>query len=72
VPKHDRPKYERVDLYLPPALVEAARREAGDAGLTAWIGGLVASAAGVSYTPPKRGRPAKPRPARKPRKEKDR
>ncbi len=65
MPKFDRPEYDRMELFLPRELVRALQRATRGESTTAWVCALIAAKLGVPYTPPKRGRPAKPRPARK-------
>lgn len=59
MPNVERPDYERVDLFLPRDLVEAARKKSGADGLTVMIGRLLSKATGVKYAPRRRGRPKK-------------
>ena len=55
-----------MELYLPTELVGPVQRAAEGQSVTAWICATLARAAGVEYTPRKRGRPPKTDPTPKP------
>ena len=60
MPKHERPGYTRLEVFLPPELVAAMDKAAGPRNRTAWLARVIADATGYKLPElPGPGRPPK-------------